>query len=488
MKHRLLYFSFLLFILMNSHSWAQRPFITVWQTDLSVDPIDNQIDLPFIGTCEYFWESVNDPSINGSGEGEGNLTITFPVAGIYRVKLYPTGEDPFNNFLLFRSETHNTNRKKIIDVEQWGDIPWESRYNNYHALYFGGATNLKISATDIPDLNKVEILSSSFAETAITEIPRIIEWDVSNIKNMERLFSNSRWFNSDISDWDVSNVQSMRKMFHFASSFNSDISKWNVSNVTDMSDMFYDAHIFNQDISNWDVSNVENMNQMFLRARKFNQDIGNWDVSKVELMYLMFLNANDFNQDIGNWNVSNVQTMNGMFNGATSFDQNLENWSLHNSLDKISFSYSGMSCENYSKSILGWASNPMQSNNIIIDANNLEYSPEVLEARIYLEEQHNWSFSADIEGDCALTPTSIEDGLATQLKLYPNPVSDILRIAGIENQINIQVLDIAGRILKTVETSAFDTEINLSDFNSGMYFLRFASANGEVVTRKVIKR
>ena len=73
-----------------------------------------------------------------------------------------------------------------------------------------------------------------------------------------------------------------------ASSFNQDISSWNVSNVTEMNVMFSDASSFNQDISSWNVSNVTNMRYMFSDASSFNQDIGSWNVSNVTDMSGMF--------------------------------------------------------------------------------------------------------------------------------------------------------------------------------------------------------
>ena len=50
----------------------------------------------------------------------------------------------------------------------------------------------------------------------------------------------------------------MIKMFEYAESFNGDISEWNVSNVRDMSKMFEYAESFG-DISEWNVSNVRDM-------------------------------------------------------------------------------------------------------------------------------------------------------------------------------------------------------------------------------------
>lgn len=99
--------------------------------------------------------------------------------------------------------------------------------------------------------------------------------------------------------------------------FNEPIDSWNVSNVTNMQGMFSGAKSFNQPIGSWDVSNVTNMNNMFNIAISFNQPIGDWDVSKVTDMYRMFYNAINFNQDIASWNVSSVRNMHDMFHGTS---------------------------------------------------------------------------------------------------------------------------------------------------------------------------
>ena len=68
-------------------------------------------------------------------------------------------------------------------------------------------------------------------------------------------------FNADILNWDVSNVKDMNSMFE-SSEFNGDISNWDISNVKDMMYMFCNSK-FDGDISQWDVSNVEDMRSMF---------------------------------------------------------------------------------------------------------------------------------------------------------------------------------------------------------------------------------
>ena len=116
-----------------------------------------------------------------------------------------------------------------------------------------------------------------------------LNWiDTSKITDMSNLFSGVLEssgglglgrFNGDISQWDVSNVKDMSDIFS-ESNFNGDISKWDVSNVKSMAGMFYKSK-FNGDLSKWDVSNVESMKYMFYDS-EFNDYISKWDVSCVK--------------------------------------------------------------------------------------------------------------------------------------------------------------------------------------------------------------
>ena len=134
--------------------------------------------------------------------------------------------------------------------------------------------NILISYTAIYKVyNKIEL--KDLIKYVIKEfgIDCNLNWiDVSNITDMAFLFKID--FNGDISKWDVSNVINMDEMFS-CSYFNTDISKWDVSNVTSMKGMFIHSE-FNGDISNWDINKVNNMAYMF-SGSKFNRDISNWN-------------------------------------------------------------------------------------------------------------------------------------------------------------------------------------------------------------------
>ncbi|BEG57697.1 hypothetical protein NHP21005_13850 [Helicobacter sp. NHP21005] len=155
-------------------------------------------------------------------------------------------------------------------------------------------------------------------------------WDVSNVKNMARMFHGCIYFNHDISNWDVSNVKCMHGMFEDCENFNQALDKWDVSNVEQMGHMFNGCKKFNQPLNSWDVSNVKEMACMFESCKKFNQPLNSWNTSKVEEITTMFEGCENFNGSLEGWDVSNVKKMDHMFNGCVSFNQPLNSWDVSN--------------------------------------------------------------------------------------------------------------------------------------------------------------
>ena len=66
-----------------------------------------------------------------------------------------------------------------------------------------------------------------------------------------------------------------------ANGVSSTIMNWNTSNVTNIESTFESAPAFNGNISGWDVSNVTNANNLFNGASKFNHPLGGWDVTSI---------------------------------------------------------------------------------------------------------------------------------------------------------------------------------------------------------------
>jgi surface protein len=219
--------------------------------------------------------------------------------------------------------------------------------------------------------------------SSITTIPNINNWDVSQIQNMSRVFTNATNFNDDISFWNVSSVTNMYAMFFGSSEFNSDISNWErispdfstLGNVQRMGSMFAVAINFNRDISNWNTSNVLYMTQMFENAFNFNQPIGAWITTNVKNMNSMFSNANNFNRPLDNWIVSDVQDMGGMFQNAYDFNQSLSAWSIYNCTNFSNF-MSGKNSNNYSTEnttslLQSWSSQVGLQTSVTLDLGNI---------------------------------------------------------------------------------------------------------------------
>lgn len=417
--------------IINEFSWTitgdrncfeGEPFATIWQTDNEGISDNNQITIPAAENgSEYnynvYWESVDDTSFNGTlNEINGELTVTFPEAGIYRVEI--TGNFPqifFNNA---------GDKYKILEVEQWGDIQWKSMAQAFH-----GTGNLEITAEDIPDLSRVNTLEHMFRGSGITGTVGNWDWDVSAITNfrylfsgahefngditgwdtssatrMDRLFEFNRIFNQDISGWDVASVTNMVRMFTGARAFNQNLNSWNVSRVTNFTGMFQAAYQFNQDLTDWDLSSATWLQSMFAFAESFNGDITGWDVSGVQRFNTMFREAVSFNRDIGDWDVSGAVRMFGMFEGAESFDQNLGNWNVENVSEFGHETYgflsrSGLSRENYDAMLEGWSQLNLWDSQTI-DAEGLLYC-DGADARQNIIDDFGWSFTGDSE-QCSL--------------------------------------------------------------------------------------
>jgi hypothetical protein len=94
--------------------------------------------------------------------------------------------------------------------------------------------------------------------------------------------------------------------------------------------------------------------------------------------------------------------------------------------------------------------------------------------------------------DCvnySLTPTfgtGYSGQNAESIRIFPNPARDFLTIEG-EGELQIEILDLAGKVWYRNVLESGKTEIELSEWNPGSYILRIESENAQRMERLVIK-
>ncbi|WP_350286326.1 BspA family leucine-rich repeat surface protein [uncultured Croceitalea sp.] len=276
------------FILLFAASAYGQGFMARWDTDRPGSN-NNQVAIPTNPAFTYSYtvdwgDGATDNNVTG------DITHTYAAPGIYIIEISGTFPAIYFN--------DAGDRRKIIEILQWGTIQWQSMEDAFH-----GCENLNFDAIDAPDLSQV-----------------------TSLKNM---FRGGSLFNGIVNNWNVGNVTDISGMFYEAEIFNRPLDNWNTSSITDMSYTFYRARQFNEPLDNWNTGSVNTLEYTFSEAGRFNQNINNWNVNQVTNMSGTFRYANNFNRPLNNWNVSNATDMSSMLSG-TAFNHPIENWNVSN--------------------------------------------------------------------------------------------------------------------------------------------------------------
>ena len=123
----------------------------------------------------------------------------------------------------------------------------------------------------------------------------------------------------------------------------------------------------------------------------------------------------------------------------------------------------------------------------------LTYVNEELAATLNDSNYHNVKVVALYENEKTSVPvmeeivstinvTEIEEN---NISIYPNPVKDLVKIQG-NNINNISIYNSVGVLVEKIEVRGNEVEINMSDYNTGIYFVQVNTENG-TATRKVVK-
>lgn len=82
---------------------------------------------------------------------------------------------------------------------------------------------------------------------------------------------------------------------------------------------------------------------------------------------------------------------------------------------------------------------------------------------------------------------SVNDISADDFKLYPNPATDMLYIAGTEKADRMEIVNVLGQTIKEMNVNSNDVQIDINSLDAGMYIVKIYAGNN-VVTQSFIKQ
>jgi hypothetical protein len=74
------------------------------------------------------------------------------------------------------------------------------------------------------------------------------------------------------------------------------------------------------------------------------------------------------------------------------------------------------------------------------------------------------------------------------ISVYPNPAKDFVKLSAIGGQLSaVKVYNCLGMLVEEMEVNSNEVEINISEYNTGIYFVNVQTENGNLV-KKVVKK
>lgn len=81
--------------------------------------------------------------------------------------------------------------------------------------------------------------------------------------------------------------------------------------------------------------------------------------------------------------------------------------------------------------------------------------------------------------------SDVEENLEQQTTIYPNPISQSFYIKGIDNIMNVKIIDLMGNEVLNIKNS--DNYINIENLSSGYYYLQIYTIDNKVITKNIVK-
>ena len=82
--------------------------------------------------------------------------------------------------------------------------------------------------------------------------------------------------------------------------------------------------------------------------------------------------------------------------------------------------------------------------------------------------------------------TAVNENAATTVGVYPNPASSQVSFT-LDSNAQVSVFDMTGRMVREMNATAGEAQLNVSELENGVYFVNFRYANGTTAVAKFVK-
>ena len=76
----------------------------------------------------------------------------------------------------------------------------------------------------------------------------------------------------------------------------------------------------------------------------------------------------------------------------------------------------------------------------------------------------------------------------TTFSIYPNPATDVLNVNANSNIQSVEIMNIMGQAIQTINVNDMNTQINTSSLSNGVYMLRVTTENGVINQKFTVAR
>ena len=94
---------------------------------------------------------------------------------------------------------------------------------------------------------------------------------------------------------------------------------------------------------------------------------------------------------------------------------------------------------------------------------------------------------SDFSNEACETLTGIEDYLASQVQVFPNPATSIVNIKSDLVVKNLVIYNFAGQVILNEQVSSSNHTVNVSEFNPGVYIFQVETDEGRETFRIIVE-